>query len=108
MRWLGFDKAHIASRWGDIGECNGATLQLVRDTDQATIVYVNRSRHKTILDAASTCTHEAVHCWQIFRDYIHEDKPSVEFEAYGIETISNTLIKAYKEGLTRGKKKVRK
>lgn len=44
----------------------------------------------------TTLVHEAVHVWQTLRDYICEEKPSEEFEAYTIETIASTLILAYK------------
>lgn len=36
--------------------------------------------------------HEAVHVWQITREFLGEDKPSSEFEAYAIQNISHRLI----------------
>lgn len=43
--------------------------------------------------------HEAVHVWQYFKEFIGEDMPSKEFEAYAIQNISQELIQAY-SGLT--------
>ncbi len=39
--------------------------------------------------------HEAVHIWQKFRKHIGERKPSSEFEAYFIQSISQVLIESY-------------
>jgi len=39
--------------------------------------------------------HEAVHIWQQFKDWMGEDKPSVEFEAYSIQAISQELIESF-------------
>ena len=41
--------------------------------------------------------HEAVHVWQRFVERIGEDHPSKEFEAYSIQSISQTLIQAYSD-----------
>ena len=39
--------------------------------------------------------HEAVHVYQEFRDYIEENAPSSEFEAYTIQEIFLNLINEY-------------
>jgi hypothetical protein len=39
--------------------------------------------------------HEAVHIWQKTRDYLNENYPSSEFEAYSIQAISQSLFNAY-------------
>lgn len=44
-----------------------------------------------------TLIHEAVHVFQKFTEYIGEEKPSPEFEAYSIQSIAQTLIEAYAE-----------
>lgn len=41
--------------------------------------------------------HEAVHVWQRIVEHIGEHKPSDEFMAYGIQTIAQELMFAYKE-----------
>lgn len=51
------------------------------------------------IEAASTIVHEAVHVWQIWCEYREEREPSREFEAYAIENISRTLLKAYADTL---------
>ncbi len=45
--------------------------------------------------------HEAVHVWQHFRDHIGEDNPSIEFEAYAIQTISTRLMADYKKQVSK-------
>lgn len=42
-----------------------------------------------------TLVHEAVHVWQAIRDYLGEDEPATEQEAYCIETIFTNLLKEY-------------
>lgn len=39
--------------------------------------------------------HEAVHVYQQVRDWMNEAKPSIEFEAYSIQSISQRLIDDY-------------
>lgn len=44
----------------------------------------------------SLLVHEAVHIFQRVCNYIGEDKPSDEFEAYCIQAISQELMYAWK------------
>lgn len=44
----------------------------------------------------SLLVHEAVHIFQKVCDYIGEDHPSAEFEAYSIQAISQELMYAWK------------
>lgn len=48
---------------------------------------------------AAMLVHEAVHVWQFHRDRIGERSPSMEFEAYSIQAISQRLFYAYAETL---------
>lgn len=52
------------------------------------------------IDAASTLIHEAVHVWQAWCKYRGEAEPSIEFEAYSIESIARRLMQAYAKHLT--------
>lgn len=51
--------------------------------------------------------HEAVHVWQKITETIGERYPSIEFEAYSIQVITQELLFAYAEtrGLDYGKKR---
>lgn len=55
--------------------------------------------------AIRTLVHEAVHVWQAIRDYLQEEKPSAEFEAYSVETIFSNLKDAYDRQVNNKKKK---
>lgn len=41
--------------------------------------------------------HEAVHIWRYNCELIGEDRPSAEFECYGIQHISSQLMAAYRD-----------
>lgn len=73
----------------------GYTHQLVSASgDYAHIVCIDKKRHghckKSIL---GTLVHESVHVWQLHCELIGEKKPSMEFEAYGVQHIFLKLEK---------------
>jgi hypothetical protein len=43
--------------------------------------------------------HEAVHVWQFHCENIGEREPSIEFEAYSIQAVSQFLMEAYAASL---------
>lgn len=50
------------------------------------------------VDVFGLLVHEAVHVWQFHCEYIGEDKPGNETEAYAIQKLSVELMRAYKKG----------
>lgn len=50
---------------------------------------------RSIDTVAGLMTHEAMHCYQSAMDQIGETRPSIEFEAYSVQTIVEGLMKAY-------------
>lgn len=54
-----------------------------------------RPAAKTALMQVGMLAHEGVHVWQFMRSAIGEREPSIEFEAYSIQAITENLIKAY-------------
>lgn len=46
-------------------------------------------------DYRDTLIHESVHVWQHFAEYISEETPGDEMEAYFIAHIATTLLKEY-------------
>lgn len=61
----------------------------------ACIVCIHVDKKRDAVSTVGILVHEAVHVWQSFRDAIHEDQPSAEFEAYSIQAIAMRLIEAY-------------
>lgn len=55
---------------------------------------------KDITYAHSVLVHEALHVWQITKDFIGEPNPSIEFEAYSVENICRKLFEEF-ERLTK-------
>jgi hypothetical protein len=76
-----------------------ATTHTYADEDGhvSAVVCVRPDHDKTGIQVASLLTHEAVHVWQHWRDFIGEKNPSSEFEAYSIQNIAQTLMEAYAE-----------
>lgn len=58
-------------------------------------VCLNMQKNRREKDAIATMIHEAVHVWQENRQYIAEEKPAAEQEAYCIEQIAINLIAQY-------------
>lgn len=50
------------------------------------------------VDVYGLLVHEAVHVWQFHCEWIGEDKPGNETEAYAIQKLSVELMKAYNKG----------
>lgn len=63
------------------------------------IVAIRYKEDVTGIQIASMLVHEAVHIWQYFKDWIGETHPSMEFEAYSIQCLSQELMIAYSKTL---------
>ena len=61
------------------------------------IVCVRIREGITGIQVAAMLAHEATHVFQRFCDYIGETAPSVEFEAYSIQSITQNLMYAYSQ-----------
>lgn len=48
--------------------------------------------------------HEGMHVWRWIREHINEASPSLEFEAYSMQAISQALMEAYWAKPLKGKK----
>lgn len=80
---------------------------LKTDTATATLHYFNNDKGQMCcivavnadglagVQVAALLVHEAVHIWQQYRARICEDSPSIEFEAYAIQSVSQILMEAY-------------
>jgi hypothetical protein len=95
---------------GDIpmikNEWSSATVHKVSQSngDFVAIVALGGEVKKLELEQVySLLVHEAVHLWQWQCDLIGEDAPSEEFEAYGIQAISQELMFAYRAATKRKK-----
>lgn len=53
---------------------------------------------------AALLVHEAVHIWQGYCESIGEQNPSIEFEAYGIQMLSQYLFNAYSKRIRKARK----
>ena len=60
------------------------------------------------IDVATLLVHEAVHVVQEYFRYIGEDNPGSEIEAYAIQNVSASLMKAYRDKLFPKPKKEKK
>jgi len=53
----------------------------------------------TDCEIISIIVHESVHVWQVIRDYMGEESPSYEFEAYSVQGITYKLLMEYNRQL---------
>lgn len=68
------------------------------------IITLGSMKGRSLAQVHAMLVHEAVHLWQAIRENIGEHRPSAEFEAYSVQTISQRLIESYDEA-KKGKKK---
>lgn len=68
------------------------------------IVCVRVDPKRTGLEIAGLLVHEAVHIWQHVREYIGEDSPSSEFEAYSVQCIAQELMWLYREQVVKSRR----
>lgn len=72
-----------------------------KDNRQCVIVTVANSRERPKLEVVGLLVHEAAHVWQHVREFMGEKSPSIEFEAYAMQAISQSLFVAFEQ--TRGR-----
>ncbi|MDC5398483.1 hypothetical protein NRA60_14105 [Acinetobacter baumannii] len=76
----------------------GADAQVSTFSDGAyAIVQIGDTADKDQIQVYGLLLHEAVHIWQIVKRRMGEREPSVEFEAYSIQAISQDLFEMYEE-----------
>ena len=63
------------------------------------IVCLGDCSGRTAVEIAGLLIHESVHVWQRYCDYIGEVEPGMEQEAYGIQSIAQTLLAEYSRRL---------
>jgi hypothetical protein len=85
-----------APSWLNYG-ADATTHHFVQDTKSLSVVALKVTKKFSPEQIMGLIVHEAVHVWQNFRDSIGEEKPSVEFEAYSIQSITQALITYYNE-----------
>jgi hypothetical protein len=61
----------------------------------ACIVALGSTKHRTAPQVNAMLVHEAMHLWRRIRKNIGERKPSLEFEAYAMQNISQSLMTEY-------------
>ena len=74
-----------------------------KDYGTACIVTMGSVKGRTLIDVYATLQHEAVHVWQENCRSMGEQNPSAEFEAYGIQRISLSLMHEFNKYLNKHK-----
>ena len=73
-------------------QANATTHAFERGNDNVYIVCLGDTKGRTKTQIHSLLVHEAVHIWQWIKLQIGEKEPSVEFEAYAIQNLCQTLF----------------
>ena len=63
-----------------------------KEGNHCALVCLNKWESRSGIEIAGLLVHEAVHIWQEYCEYIGEDSPGSEQEAYAIQTISQILM----------------
>lgn len=66
-----------------------------KDKRRAAVMCIDTSCNPDPVAVAGLMVHEAVHVWQRHMQAIGEDEPSLEFEAYSIQAISQAFMWEY-------------
>lgn len=84
-------------RLPDVAFCDDGALaqtQLFREEEYC-LVLLKEGLTCKIEEILGLLVHEAVHVWQFHCEWIGEEKPGTEAQAYGIQKIATELFKAY-------------
>ncbi len=88
----------ISNTWSD------ATVHWFDCGAKRTAVVCVRPRDELSMpQVAALITHEAVHMWQEARERLGERSPSIEFEAYAVQALTQRLLEEYERQTTRRK-----
>jgi hypothetical protein len=81
-------------RWVTEG-ANATTHSWKNDSGEQCCIVAIECGEKTPIQIAALLVHEAVHVKQEHFERIGETKPSIEFEAYTVQALSQRLMTAY-------------
>lgn len=81
--------------WLDNSDCHAMVHHWKRGRDIVAVVCIGNISNLGEPHITGVIVHEVVHIWKRHVKEIGEDKPSSEFEAYGIQFISVRLLEAY-------------
>ena len=85
---------------------DGAATSFTKDGRTVVLVTVcdGAENRRTLLELIGIVVHEAAHVWQEVRLSIGERSPSIEFEAYSMQAITQELLAAFDDtrGLPKG------
>lgn len=85
------------SEW--LGAGDAGCVHPLKNPDNDMVLMVAIRPTETREKAFEVIAHEAVHVWQFIKEYLGEDEPSREFEAYSIESIYTALTAEYDQQL---------
>lgn len=92
MKRMGIDDVHYPTS-------DGAATTFTKDGKTIVLVTVldGAERERTLLEMIGIVVHEAAHVWQEVRLAMGEHSPSIEFEAYSMQAITQELLAAFED-----------
>ena len=80
-----------------VNEQSNATCHYFKKADGSLccVVCLRGYEKRELYSISGLLTHEAVHIWQEYKEFIGERNPSREFEAYSIQWIAQSLFDSY-------------
>lgn len=81
--------------WISNDQSDATSHFLTSGGDLACVLAMRVAEGLSGIHIAGLLVHEAVHIFQDWRDSVGESKPSVEFEAYSIQSIAQRLMQSF-------------
>lgn len=97
-------KCETTERWVNPGAHATTHFFDASDGGTASVICLNAAGNWKGTHIAALLVHEAVHVWQAYRKHIGEQEPSAEFEAYAIQSLTQSLFDAYSKRIRKATK----
>jgi hypothetical protein len=85
--------------------CGGTLHEFISSNGTlCAIICIEVKEEHNIAQIHALLVHEAMHLWRWIREHLGENDPSIELEAYAVQSLSQRLFESYKAQSKKAKK----